>query len=191
MRTSPDIGADADPTTGFLEGYSTQVSGKFVYGETRIGGTSLSSPLIVGMQAVAEEAAGGTALGFANPAIYALYGTKAYNDVTDDPFGDGTRIAHVRVATLDGVSQTALATAGNAKDAHARVRQGLRHHHRCRHPDGELLQVVRSCFRKQCTGVDFRPRVLRHPGPDRGPGHDEGHDDRPAARTDERRSPRR
>jgi subtilase family serine protease len=115
MRTSPDIGADADPTTGFLEGYSTQVSGQFVYGETRIGGTSLSSPLVVGMQAVAEEAAGGTAFGFANPAIYQLYG-KAYHDVTDDPYGDGTRVAHVRQATLDGVVQTALATAGNAKD---------------------------------------------------------------------------
>ena len=118
MRTSPDIGALADPTTGFLEGYSTQDGGKFVYGETRIGGTSLSSPLIVGMQAVAEQAGGGEALGFANPAIYALYGTKAYNDVTDDPFGDGTRLAHVRIATLDGVSQTALATAGNAEDGH-------------------------------------------------------------------------
>jgi subtilase family serine protease len=124
MRTSPDIGADADPTTGFLEGYSTQVSGKFVYGELRIGGTSLSSPLIVGMQAVAEQASGGDALGFANPAIYARYGSRSYNDVTDDPFGDGTRIAHVRTATLDGVSQTALATAGNAKDAHLAAVKG-------------------------------------------------------------------
>ncbi len=62
-------------------------------------------------------AAGGTAFGFANPAIYTLYGSTSYNDVTDDPFGDGTRLAHVRVATLDGVSRTALATPGNAKDA--------------------------------------------------------------------------
>ena len=44
--------------------------------------------------------------------------------MTDDPFGDGTRIAHVRVATLDGVSQTALATAGNAKDAHLAAVKG-------------------------------------------------------------------
>ncbi len=45
MRTTPDIGAEADPTTGFLQGYSSQVDGKFVYGEDRIGGTSLSSPV--------------------------------------------------------------------------------------------------------------------------------------------------
>ncbi len=66
MRTTPDIGAEADPTTGFLQGYSSQVGGKFVYGEDRIGGTSLSSPLLAGMTADAIQADGGTAIGFAN-----------------------------------------------------------------------------------------------------------------------------
>ena len=41
------------------------------YGEYRIGGTSLSSPLFAGVQALAAQAAGGR-LGFANPTIYAL-----------------------------------------------------------------------------------------------------------------------
>ena len=118
MRTSPDIGAEADPTTGFLEGYSTQTGGKFVYGEGRIGGTSLSSPLIVGIQADAEQAAGGTSIGFANPAIYSRYGSKDYNDVVQDPFGNGKMIAHVRMAGVGagGANVVALATAGQAKD---------------------------------------------------------------------------
>jgi subtilase family serine protease len=116
MRTSPDIGANGDPTTGFLEGYSTQQGSDWVYAEGRIGGTSLSSPLIVGMQAVAEEAAGGKAIGFANPAIYKLYDSKALHDVVQDPFGNGDYIAHVRMATLNGSTVVALATAGQAKD---------------------------------------------------------------------------
>lgn len=116
MRTSPDISADADPTTGFLEGYSTQSGGKYVYAENRIGGTSLSSPLIVGMQAVAEQANGGKAFGFANPAIYKLYGSKSLNDVVQDPFGNGNPIAHVRMTDLGNGLVVALATAGQAKD---------------------------------------------------------------------------
>lgn len=115
-RTIPDIGALGDPTTGFLEGYSSQVGGKWVYNENRIGGTSLSAPLIVGMQAIAEEAAGGKAIGFANTAIYKLAGSKSYNDVTDEPFGKDTRIAHVRQRTVGSDVVTSLATAGNAED---------------------------------------------------------------------------
>jgi hypothetical protein len=41
------------------------------YGEYRIGGTSLASPLLAGIQAVAQQGAGAR-LGFANPLIYAL-----------------------------------------------------------------------------------------------------------------------
>ena len=41
------------------------------YGEFRLGGTSLASPLLAGVQAVAQQGAG-VRLGFANPLIYAL-----------------------------------------------------------------------------------------------------------------------
>jgi subtilase family serine protease len=116
MRTIPDISAVGDPTTGFLEGYSSQDGGKWVYGELRIGGTSLSSPLIVGMQAIAEQAAGGKAFGFANPAIYKLFGSKSYNDVTDTPYGKGKMIAHVRTRTVGTDTVVSLATAGQSKD---------------------------------------------------------------------------
>jgi hypothetical protein len=40
------------------------------------------------MQADAQQAAG-IAIGFADPAIYARYGTPAYHDVTDHPLGSG------------------------------------------------------------------------------------------------------
>jgi subtilase family serine protease len=71
-------------------------------------GTSISTPLIAGLQADAQQAAG-SAIGFANPAIYGRYGTSAFHDVTDQPLGPA--------ATLDAVlagpgSQPVLETFG-------------------------------------------------------------------------------
>jgi hypothetical protein len=40
----------------------------------------------------------GAPIGFANPAIYERYGTRAYHDVTDDPLGPGVTIAAVDAA---------------------------------------------------------------------------------------------
>jgi len=70
-RTLPDISADGDPNTGMLIGqtqsfFSTGVG----YGEFRIGGTSLSSPLMAGMFALAQQRSGGAPLGFVNPVLY-------------------------------------------------------------------------------------------------------------------------
>jgi len=59
-----------------------------VYTEGTAGGTSVATPLIAGIQADAEQALG-RPVGFADPAIYARYGTRAYHDVTDDPLGPG------------------------------------------------------------------------------------------------------
>ncbi|WP_037576473.1 S53 family peptidase [Phaeacidiphilus oryzae] len=86
-RVVPDIAAVADPNTGFLEGITqTYPDGSVKYGEYRIGGTSLACPLIAGIQALAQQAAGHP-LGFADPAIYARYGSRTYHDVTDHPLG--------------------------------------------------------------------------------------------------------
>ena len=49
------------------------------YSEYRLGGTSLSSPLMAGVMALADQQAGHHH-GFANPALYAQYGTPAYRD---------------------------------------------------------------------------------------------------------------
>ena len=52
------------------------------YDEYRIGGTSLSSPLVAGMMALANQAAGHD-LGFINPALYQLAGSDAFRDIVD------------------------------------------------------------------------------------------------------------
>jgi subtilase family serine protease len=104
MRVVPDVSALADPSTGILVGQTTlQPNGKtYAFSLSRIGGTSVACPTFAGIQADAQQAAGGP-LGFANPGIYYLdthapYGSPnaAYNDVTDFPFGPGVRLAQVR-----------------------------------------------------------------------------------------------
>ncbi|HEY3921190.1 MAG TPA: S53 family peptidase, partial [Gaiellaceae bacterium] len=77
-RAVPDIAMDADPTTGMLIGQTQAFADSSVfgpagnhYGEYRVGGTSLASPLLAGAQAVAQQGAG-HAFGFANPLLYAL-----------------------------------------------------------------------------------------------------------------------
>ncbi|MFF4831384.1 protease pro-enzyme activation domain-containing protein [Streptomyces sp. NPDC001315] len=95
-RVVPDISAIADPNTGFKVGQTqTQADGTEAYSEYRIGGTSLAAPVIAAVQALAQEARGGKAIGFANPSIYAKYGTKAYHDVTDNPTGSGLAVARI------------------------------------------------------------------------------------------------
>jgi subtilase family serine protease len=82
-RAYPDIAADGDPVTGELVGYTQHFPGGNQYAETRWGGTSVSSPLVSGVQALAEQKLGGR-IGFANPLIYKLARSHsaALNDVT-------------------------------------------------------------------------------------------------------------
>ncbi|NUP22007.1 MAG: S8/S53 family peptidase [Streptomyces sp.] len=105
-RVVPDIAAIADPNTGFLVGQTqTLPDGKTqAYDEYRIGGTSLAAPVIAAVQALAQEAAGGKPIGFANPSIYARYGSKAYHDVTDNPTGSGLAVA--RLDFVNGYDKT-------------------------------------------------------------------------------------
>lgn len=103
MRTAPDIAAVADPNTGFLVGQTqTLPDGSLGYDEYRIGGTSLAAPVIAGVQALAQQARHGRPIGFANPAIYARYQSRAYHDVTDHPLGKGHGLAVARVDFANG-----------------------------------------------------------------------------------------
>ncbi|KPI25349.1 Peptidase S53 propeptide [Actinobacteria bacterium OK074] len=107
-RVVPDISAIADPNTGFLMGQTqTFLDGSVKYSEYRIGGTSLASPVIAGVQALAQQARGGLPIGFANPSIYARYGSKVYHDVVDQPTGKPLAVArvdyHNYVDTTDGL----------------------------------------------------------------------------------------
>jgi subtilase family serine protease len=80
-RVVPDISMDGDPNSGMLEGESqTFPNGKRRYGEYRIGGTSLSSPLFAGYMALADQKAS-FHHGFLNPASYELAGGRAIRDI--------------------------------------------------------------------------------------------------------------
>jgi subtilase family serine protease len=99
-RVVPDISMDGDPTTGLATGQTqTFPNGDVKYAEARFGGTSLSSPLFAGVMALADQQAGFDH-GFANPALYGLYGTSAFRDVLPAP----TRLAAVRRDFVNGVN---------------------------------------------------------------------------------------
>ncbi|HEY2174479.1 MAG TPA: S53 family peptidase [Mycobacteriales bacterium] len=76
MRVVPDVATVADPYTGFLVGQTS--GGKF--GTYAIGGTSVACPVFAGIQALASQGLS-SPLGFANPTLYGLAGTKAFRDV--------------------------------------------------------------------------------------------------------------
>ena len=73
LRTLPDVSMDADPNSG---------ANVYVDGTPEtVGGTSLSSPLSLGVWDRLESGHG-NALGFASPQLYALNGTAAFHDIT-------------------------------------------------------------------------------------------------------------
>ena len=79
-RGVPDIGAIADPNTGYLIGQTQSFPSGPAYSEYRIGGTSLSSPIFAGLMALSDQALG-QPHGFANPAIYE--NASSFRDITD------------------------------------------------------------------------------------------------------------
>jgi subtilase family serine protease len=98
-RAVPDVATVGDPGTGMLVGQTqTFPDGSVKYGEYRIGGTSLSSPLFAGIMALADQA-GGKRHGFANPLFYSLAGSGAFRDVVSP----NQRFALVRNDFTNGV----------------------------------------------------------------------------------------
>ena len=97
-RAVPDIAAVADPQTGFLVGQrQTFPDGQVRYSEYRIGGTSLASPVMAGLVALSNQAAG-RPLGFVNPALYQL-GASAHHDIVDP----AKTLSVVRVNFANGI----------------------------------------------------------------------------------------
>lgn len=74
-RVVPDVSMDADPYTGMLVGQTSDGT----YVEYPIGGTSLSCPLFVGLQATVQGT--GSHIGFANPVLYKMAETS-FTDIT-------------------------------------------------------------------------------------------------------------
>ena len=80
VRSVPDISADADPFTGFLEGVLTFPRNrppKFI--QFDIGGTSLAAPLVAGMVTAAQQGQS-TPFGQLNPVFYKLAHSGAFFD---------------------------------------------------------------------------------------------------------------
>ncbi|MCL6454028.1 MAG: S53 family peptidase [Alicyclobacillus sp.] len=71
-RALPDISMDADPNSGA----NVYVNGSVMV----VGGTSLASPLALGVWARLESAHGNH-LGFASPLLYAQYGSAGFHDI--------------------------------------------------------------------------------------------------------------
>ena len=72
LRVEPDISMDADAQSGMLIGLTQTFPDGVYYDQFKEGGTSLASPLLAGVIADADQAAG-TPLGFLNPALYKAY----------------------------------------------------------------------------------------------------------------------
>lgn len=91
-RAVPDVAMVGDTNTGMLIGHTQTFSDGARYGEYRIGGTSLSSPLLAGQLALAVQANHGRGLGFVNPALYRLKGTRALHDIRGKRVGGVVRV---------------------------------------------------------------------------------------------------
>jgi subtilase family serine protease len=83
-RGVPDVAALGDPNAGYLIGqtqtFPATCNGPrtVAYDEYRIGGTSLSCPIVAGIMALSDQKAG-SAHGFANPFFYSLSAGSFYD----------------------------------------------------------------------------------------------------------------
>jgi subtilase family serine protease len=111
-RVTPDVSALADPSTGVAVGETLfgpdnaqGVPGPEKFYLSRIGGTSVASPIFAGIEADAQQAAG-QPIGFANPAIYGLAARNsgAFHNITDNP--GGTTLYEVRSNYTDPYNET-------------------------------------------------------------------------------------
>ena len=106
LRVVPDISMDADASTGMLIGLTqTFPNGSVRYSQFKEGGTSLASPLLAGVIADADQAAGGS-LGFLNPTLYQVdtHHAPAFNDIVPAANPDATAV--IRVDFLNTVNKS-------------------------------------------------------------------------------------
>jgi len=96
LRVEPDISMDADAQSGMLIGLTQTFPDGTYYDQFKEGGTSLASPLLAGVIADADQAAG-TPLGFLNPVLYKAYKADpgTFNDIV--PPTDPNAASVVRV----------------------------------------------------------------------------------------------
>jgi subtilase family serine protease len=106
-RVLPDISLDADAQSGMLIGLTeTFPDGSVAYGQFKEGGTSLASPLLAGVIADADQAAGAP-LGFLDPVLYKAFKSSpsAFNDIVPPADPNATAVIRVDFAnTVDATS---------------------------------------------------------------------------------------
>ena len=123
MRAVPDIAMAGDPNTGMEVGETQVFPDGAYWDQYRIGGTSLSSPLLAGAVAVADQAHH-RSLGFINPLYYRMLGTKGLHDIVAPTsplaqvrtdyvnFLDNSQGKFYRLQTIDVQSSTLHDTPG-------------------------------------------------------------------------------
>ncbi len=103
-RVIPDVSMDADPQSGMLIGLTQTFPNGTYYSQFKEGGTSLASPLLAGVIADADQAAG-IPLGFLNPVLYKASTVKGtFNDIL--PPSNPNATAAIRVDYADGIDSS-------------------------------------------------------------------------------------
>ena len=105
MRMVPDLSVIGDPATGFIMYSPTSSTQCPQQSWTTIGGTSIGSPLVSALVAVATQACSQGRLGFLNPQLYQMPASD-YVDVTsgsNDVFGVGAYSAAVGYDMASGL----------------------------------------------------------------------------------------
>jgi subtilase family serine protease len=99
LRVVPDISMDADAQSGFLIGLHQTFPNGAYYAQFKEGGTSLASPLLAGVLADADQAAG-SSLGFVNPVLYTAYRQTpaAFDDILAPTHPDSAAVIRVDYA---------------------------------------------------------------------------------------------
>jgi subtilase family serine protease len=135
-RVVPDVAAAADLATPVLFGIT--IGGTYIEGGG--GGTSVSSPLFAGLQALTDQAAGGP-LGFINPAIYLLHGTGILHDITAVPAPVAFAVSSQGTTYLDTLQADTSLTAAPGYDDQTGLGS----------PDGAVYVSVLSLLRRSET----------------------------------------
>jgi subtilase family serine protease len=106
MRVVPDMSMDADAQSGMLIGLTQTFPNGTYYDQFKEGGTSLASPLLAGVIADADQAAG-VSLGFLNPVIYkaSAAGNSTFRDILPPANPNAAAVARVDYANTVDASQ--------------------------------------------------------------------------------------
>ncbi|HEY4464725.1 MAG TPA: S53 family peptidase [Streptosporangiaceae bacterium] len=110
-RFVPDVAADADLATPVLFGVT--VNG--TYTEAGGFGTSVSSPLFAGLEALADQAAGGPH-GFVNPRLYGLHAAGIFHDIARVPAPLAVAVSRGGTTYLDTLQNDTSLTAAPGYD---------------------------------------------------------------------------